>query len=202
MPVSAGSAPLILDACAGPGGKSTHLAQLGARVVATDIRPGRARMVADAAQQLAAGADGDRVHVVVADALRPAVAAGLFDAVLVDAPCTGLGVLRRRPELRWRRDAADPDRLATVQAALLEAAIELVRPGGRLVYSVCTWPEVETVGVVQRLIAVAGDRVQVEDAAILLGRSGDEGSLGAGVQLAPDRDDTDGMYVSVLRRTA
>ncbi len=132
-----------LDVCAAPGGKATGLATLGASVVAADQRFHRARLVVDNAERV-----GARVAVVVSDGRHPPFAAGSFDRVLVDAPCSGLGVLRRRPDARWRIDADAPARLRGLQVELLARAGELVAPGGRLVYSVCTLTEAETSDVV------------------------------------------------------
>src|SRR5207249_3993206 len=84
---------------------------------------------------------------IVADGRAPPLREGVFDRVLVDAPCTGLGVLRRRPDARWRVDASAVEQLAALQRALLRAAAALVRPGGRVVYSVCTLTRAETVGI-------------------------------------------------------
>ncbi len=115
-----------LDLCAAPGGKAT---QLAGKVVAVEKHPGRARELEANVRRLGA----TNVSVVHADALElPAELTG-FDHVLVDAPCSGLGVLNARPDLRWR---AEP--LPDLQRALLEAAAERVRPGGTIVYSVCT----------------------------------------------------------------
>ena len=93
--------------------------------------------------------------VVAADGTRPAVAPGTFDRVLVDAPCSGLGALRRRPEARWRRTPADVEALVPLQRALLVAALDSVRPGGVVLYATCSPVLAETRGVVE---AVLGDR--------------------------------------------
>jgi 16S rRNA (cytosine967-C5)-methyltransferase len=193
----AGEPGLVLDVCAAPGGKTAHLAALGARVASADQHPRRARLVAQAVERLHVG---DRVGVVAADGTAPPWRQGTFDAVLVDAPCTGLGIVRRRPEVRWRRDAADPRRLAELQLRLLEAAAGLLKPGGRLLYSVCTWTQAETVEVTQALLAVAGDLVALEDTAALLGPVGVRLGEDPGVQLAPDTDGVDGFYVCSFRR--
>ena len=144
----------VLDVCAAPGGKATGLALLGADVVACDVRPSRATLMASNIERLEA-----EVPVVVADGLAPPFAAASFDRVLVDAPCSGLGSLRRRADARWRLEPKAPQRLADLQLALLLAAKALVRPGGTLVYSVCTLTAVETTGVVERLLAAAPDLV-------------------------------------------
>jgi 16S rRNA (cytosine967-C5)-methyltransferase len=130
----------VLDACAAPGGKATAIAGAGARVVAGDVRVNRARLIAANASRL----DVD-VDTVVADATRPPFAPGTFDAVLIDAPCSGLGALRRRPDARWRIAPRDIPGLAALQRTMLAACAPLVRPGGRLVYSVCTLTAAESV---------------------------------------------------------
>lgn len=185
----------VLDACAAPGGKATHLAGLGADVVANDLRPARAELVAGAARRLGVA---DRVRTTVGDVTAPPWPPAVFDAVLLDAPCTGLGVVRRRPELRWRRVAGDPRRLGALQLSLLESVSTLVRPGGVLVYSACTWPVAETAEVTSAFLAAHGDRFDVVDLSAALGTAaeGDD----PGVQLAPDTDDVDGMYVAGFRR--
>lgn len=185
----------VLDACAAPGGKATHLAQLGAGVVAADVNPGRGRLITELAERLGLG---PRVSVVAADGTRPPWRAGAFDAVLLDVPCTGLGVTRRRPELRWRRDRGDPARLGRLQLDLLEGASRAVRSGGAIVYSACTWTTAETVDVAQAFLAAHGDRFAAVSPDLPVGsRQPDD----PGVQLAPDRDGVDGMYVAVFART-
>ena len=152
--VEAGPGDRVYDPCAGPGGKATHLSCLvgqGGLVVAADARPGRARLVLRAARRLAAPA-----RVLVQDARIPAVR-GWFDAALVDAPCTGLGAARRRPELLWRPSKRDLAQLARLQVAILVATAELVRPGGRLVYAVCTFPRAETDAAVHAFLAKRPD---------------------------------------------
>lgn len=178
-----------LDVAAAPGGKSTHLAQLGGWVVANDLRPGRARVIAANAQRLNLG---HRVHATVGDGTKPPWPVEAFDVVLLDAPCTGLGVVRRRPELRWRRDHHDISRLASLQGELLECAAQHVRRGGTLVYSVCTWTAEETEGVVDSFLAIYGDEFSV--AAVDLPGARVSQARDPGVQLAPHTNDTDGMY--------
>lgn len=132
---------LIADLCAAPGGKATLLAQSGATVIASDRRIKRARLV----QTNARRTNADTVSPAVADGTAPPLRPGVFDRVLVDAPCSGLGVLRRRPDARWRIDDEGIGRLTRLQRDLLVAAQDLVKPGGRLVYSVCTVTDAETV---------------------------------------------------------
>jgi 16S rRNA (cytosine967-C5)-methyltransferase len=129
----------VLDLCAAPGGKATALAGVGATVVAADVRPSRAALIAANAVRV-----GAVLLTVVADGRRPPWPTSTFDRVLVDAPCSGLGVLRRRPDARWRVEPDDVAALAVLQRDLLTAAMPLVRPGGTLVYSVCTLTTAET----------------------------------------------------------
>ena len=138
----------VLDLCAAPGGKATQLAEVAAEVVAVEKHPGRARELEANAVRLGA----TNLNVICADALElPADVAG-FDRVLVDAPCSGLGVLNSRPDLRWR---ARP--LPELQAALLRTALERVQTGGSVTYSVCTMHSVENEDVVDAVGAQAED---------------------------------------------
>lgn len=183
----------VLDVCSGPGGKATHLAARGARVLATERHPSRAQLVADLARRTGVG-----VEVVVADGTRPPWRTESFDAVLLDVPCTGLGVVRRRPELRWKRSADDVGRLARIQRDLLAASLPLVRPGGMLVYSACTWTAAETTSVVASFV----ERGEAEPASLPTGFPGRLPPREGGAQLRPDLHGTDGMYVSCLKRAS
>lgn len=140
VPVSPGD--LVADLCAAPGGKATALAQRGARVAAADRSLGRVGLITANKDRLGI----DDLHAVNADLLQPPFRHGSFDAVLLDAPCSGLGVLRRRPDARWRIGEHRIAELAELQGRMLAAAAELVRPGGHLVYSVCTLTRAEAVG--------------------------------------------------------
>ncbi|MBF0294283.1 MAG: 16S rRNA (cytosine(967)-C(5))-methyltransferase RsmB [Magnetococcales bacterium] len=128
----------ILDLCAAPGGKTTHLAALAggqARIYAVDRSEWRLRRLRENLERLRVPG----VEVVVGDAVADDYLPGMtFDRVLVDAPCTGSGVIRRHPDIKWRRCAEDPARMAATQSRILEAAARRVRPGGVLVYAVCS----------------------------------------------------------------
>ncbi|MCF6734246.1 RsmB/NOP family class I SAM-dependent RNA methyltransferase [Blastococcus sp. KM273129] len=184
-----------LDVCAGPGGKAGLLAALrpgGVRLTAADRAPHRAELVRRA---LAGEAD---VEVLAADGREPPWAPGSFDRVLLDAPCTGLGALRRRPEVRWRRTPEDVPALVELQTELLAAALASVRPGGVLAYVTCSPHTEETVAVVGT--AAARDDVEVLPVAPLFPEvpgiaRGDFG------QLWPHRHGTDAMFMALLRRT-
>jgi 16S rRNA (cytosine967-C5)-methyltransferase len=191
-----------LDLCAGPGGKAALLAALaagtGARVLANERQPHRARLVAQATRAAAAGLLG----VVAGDGTRPAWRPGTFDRALVDAPCTGLGALRRRPESRWRRQPEDMAALVPLQTALLGAALDSVRPGGVVVYATCSPVVEETAGVVSAVLAGRTD-LALEPAVDLLPEAVDAESahLPGALQLWPHRHGTDAMFVALLRRT-
>lgn len=153
-----GAAPgeRILDACAGVGGKSTHLAALAGGEVeihAADLSRRKLDLAEDAARRL-----GVSLRAIEADLTRPdAPLAASYDRVLLDAPCSGLGVLRRHPEGKWRRKPEDVRALAALQARLLDAVAPRVRPGGVLVYSVCTFTREEGEEQIARLVAARKD---------------------------------------------
>lgn len=132
----------ILDVCAAPGGKSTHMAELAggeAHIVACDISAGRLAQIRDNVSRL----ESPGIRIVAADGLTPAFRGG-FSGVLLDAPCTGLGTLRRHPELKLRARKDDARRMAEKQRDLLRSAAQLCDNGGRIVYSVCTFTQEET----------------------------------------------------------
>ncbi|BBY83986.1 rRNA cytosine-C5-methyltransferase [Mycolicibacterium pulveris] len=183
-----------LDLCAGPGGKTALLAALaassgaGARVTAVEPNPRRAELVEHNTRGLP-------VEVLRVDGRQTGLEPG-FDRLLVDAPCTGLGALRRRPEARWRRTPADVPQLAKLQRELLAAAIELTRPGGVVLYATCSPHLAETVGVVadalRRHPVTALDTRPLFDPVDQLGD-------GPYVQLWPHRHGTDAMFAAALK---
>ena len=181
-----------LDLAAGPGGKAALLgalaAQRGATLDAVEVAPHRADLVRAATRGLP-------VTVHTGDGRRPGLAVGSFDRVLLDAPCTGLGALRRRPDARWRKTAGDVAPLVTLQRELLASAAGLVRPGGLIGYVTCSPHLAETAGVVARRPA----ELEPVDAR---GHLHGVPDLGAGptVQLWPHRHGTDGMFLALLRR--
>jgi len=197
--VAAGGAPApgrIADLCAAPGAKTAHLAARlpAAHITAVELDPGRA---ADLRRLLA------RLGVTTADVTEQDATAlgvdhdGLYQLVLLDAPCSGLGTVATRPDLRWRRRPQDAERLAEVQRTLLRRAARLLSPGGAVVYAVCTLDRRETVDVV----------LTVADAAGLL--HDDLGSTYTGLvdprlptalATMPDRDQTSGFFMARLRR--
>jgi len=142
--VGAGPDDVVIDVCAAPGGKTTAMSASGAFVVGADLNPTRAGLIRSNAERL-----GSDPAVVVADGMLPPIRPGSADKVLVDAPCSGLGSLRRRPDARWRIEASAPCRLAVLQHNLVLAGLELLKPGGTLVYSVCTLTTQEGRGVLE-----------------------------------------------------
>ncbi len=184
-----------VDLCAGPGGKAALLADVLAPtpLIAVELAEHRAKLVG----QALAGTPGEAT-VVVADGRSAPIAAGSAARILVDAPCTGLGALRRRPEARWRRQPEDVARLAVLQQELLQAALELVQPGGAVLYATCSPLPAETRAVVNAVLA-RNSNVVAEDVRPLLGGVPDLGD-GPWVQLWPHRHGTDAMHLSLLRR--
>lgn len=177
----------VLDACAAPGGKATALAAAGAVVVAADVNPTRVGLIEQNADRL-----GLDIETVVADATDPPFEPGSFDAVLVDAPCSGLGALRRRPDARWRIEPTDVTELAVLQRRILDRSAALVRPGGRLVYSVCTLTATESIDHPVPVGFEVDDRPPA---------SGTWRPFGHGWRVLPHDADTDGMVLIRYRRT-
>ena len=193
-----GSDTRWLDMAAGPGGKAALLAGLGidrdVSLLASDRAPHRAGLVARSLR----GAPGHHLAV-AADGTRGPWAPGTFDRVLLDAPCTGLGALRRRPESRWRRSPADVPALVALQSELLQAAVAAVRVGGVVGYATCSPHVAETTLVVDE--AVRAGHVQRLDVRPLLPEVDHLGD-GPDLRLWPHVHGTDGMFLALLRRTS
>jgi len=202
----AGEDQLWLDLCAGPGGKARLLSGLaaarGARLVASDVRPHRARRIREALRRTG---DQDSA-VLVADGRQVPWPPGTFDRVLADVPCSGLGSLRRRPEARWRKTPDDVAELAVLQRELLNAAIDSVRPGGVVAYVTCSPHVAETRDVVTA-VAQAREDVTILDAPAVLpevpalrapgSQPGDDSRF---AQFWPHRHGTDAIFLALLRR--
>lgn len=187
----------VLDACAAPGGKTFHLAEMlgtGGEVVAVELHPRKAEELRREADRR--GLSG-RVRVVCADAARPVpgLEAGSFDAVLVDAPCAGLGTLRRHPELKLRRTPADVARMAELQRRIVRACAALARPGAVVAYSVCSLTRAEGPSVVA---AALGDGLR--RAAPPAGFPDDVLSPDGDLLTLPSRHGCDGFFAARLVR--
>ena len=194
-----GEDELWLDICAGPGGKAALLAATvagrGGRLVAAELAPHRARLVKRALQPIPG------LHkAITANALEPAWRPGIFDRVIADVPCTGLGALRRRPEARWRRAGTDVALLAETQKKLLASALDAARPGGIVGYVTCSPHLAETRLVVEDVLRTRTDVRQLDARPYLPGvpELGD----GPDVQLWPHVHGTDAMYLALLQRTS
>jgi 16S rRNA (cytosine967-C5)-methyltransferase len=197
---------LWLDLCAGPGGKAALLAALaaerGAALVANEPQSHRSELVHRSLTTTDATFAPGVVGVVTADGTTPPYAAGTFDRVLVDAPCTGLGALRRRPEARWARKPDDLVTLVMLQRSLVSAALDVVRPGGVVLYATCSPLISETANVVKAIDQARSDAV-LEDARSLLPDVPDsDGPVPGTLQLWPHRHGTDAMFMALFRRTA
>lgn len=193
-----------LDLCAGPGGKAALLAAeartQGATLLANEVVPGRAGLV----RQALAAVD-PTVEVRTGDGRTLGTEQpGAFDRILLDAPCTGLGALRRRPEARWRKSASDVEPLATLQGELLDSAVRALAPGGLLAYVTCS----PHLGETRRVLALAQERHALElvdTPAVLRGVTSAPLPLPDGtphVQLWPHRHGTDAMFIQLLRLRA
>lgn len=189
-----------LDTCAGPGGKAAlwaaEAAGRGATLLAVERAPHRADLVRRALAAVPRGV----AEVLTADATAPTWPAESFDRVLLDAPCSGLGALRRRPESRWRRTPQDVECLIPLQRELVERAVDATRRGGVTAYVTCSPVLAETAGVVDALLS-ARDDVELLDATELLAEVPDcVGPRPGTVQLWPHRHGTDAMFLALLRR--
>jgi 16S rRNA (cytosine967-C5)-methyltransferase len=186
----------VLDMCAAPGAKTTHLAALmrgQGQLVAVEQDERRARALAANCERMGAA----WVEVIHADARG--APAGPFDRILLDPPCSDLGTLQSRPDVRWHKSPDLIERLAALQRELIDAALERLAPGGVLVYSTCTISAIENEEQVDRVLADRPD-VRRDD----LTRDRPEvahPSADGYLQLLPHRDGADGFFISRLRRS-
>ncbi len=196
----------VLDLCAAPGGKTTHIAELQrdqGHITACDIHPHKLRLIEESALRL-------QLHTIAVEALDGRAVSlrkewlNHFDAVLVDAPCSGFGVLRHRPDVRWQRSKDDVEALTKLQTELLSAALDVVRPGGVVVYSTCTLLPEENERVVEAVLERRRGEVVCDDlhndlpAAVAphVARNG----LFPDALLTPEQFGTDGFYMARLRK--
>ena len=185
----------VLDACAAPGGKSAHLLELAPGIALTALDN-------DAARLARVGDTLRRLHLDDAVALRCADAAEFdrwwdgvaFDAVLLDAPCSATGIIRRQPDIKWHRRESDLAALTTLQDRLLDALWRVLRPGGRLLYSTCSILAEENAQRIDAFLARTAD-AEVQPLDARYGRAS-----GAGRQRLPGEDDMDGFFYALLRK--
>jgi len=191
----------VLDVCGAPGGKSTHLAQLmgdEGTVMALDVHPHKLELIRQNCRRLGIKI----VQAVLKDARNlPGPFAEWADYVLVDAPCSGLGVLRRKPDARWRKEPAQMAGLVRLQEAVLRAAAHCVRAGGVLVYSTCSLMHEENLGQVQNFLDRHPDFVLENLAPFLPGELAEPALLARGyVTMYPHVQGTDGFFIARMRR--
>jgi len=192
----------VLDACAAPGGKTTHLAERmdnEGEIIACDIHPHKEQLIRETAGRLG----HSMIRTVVSDALDlPERDLGQFDRILLDAPCTGFGVIRRKPDLKWNKSEADIREIANLQYRLLERMAGMLKPGGKMVYSTCTIEPEENQHLVERFVAEHPeyqlDRSLIDDLppAVRTITNGDKGY----VQLLPHQFHSDGFFIARLIR--
>jgi 16S rRNA (cytosine967-C5)-methyltransferase len=193
----------VIDLCAAPGGKTTHLAQLmqnKGEILAVDIHPHRLSLLEENARRLgltiisALAADGREL---------PAKWHNYADHLLLDAPCSGLGVLGRRADARWRKQPEDIQKMAALSFALLCAAAAYVKPGGYLCYTTCTITEEENSGNVKRFLDARPDfkPAPMNKLAGLLTEEQDKrAALNGALQLLPQRQGLEGFFISLMRK--
>ncbi|MEY2673933.1 MAG: hypothetical protein RLZZ514_498 [Actinomycetota bacterium] len=189
-----------LDLCAGPGGKAVLLAAVAKAndsvLTCVEPAPHRAELV-----RKALAASGLTAKVMQLDGRA---VTGSFDRVLVDAPCTGLGALRRRPEARWRKSPSDLKELNALQKELIEAAWAALKPGGVLTYSTCSPHPSETTAIVEQALRKFGASAELLNSNAILSEIEPSLRLNPNrktAQLWPDRDDTDAMFIAVIRKS-
>jgi 16S rRNA (cytosine967-C5)-methyltransferase len=186
----------VLDMCSAPGGKTTHLAEMmgnRGRIVALDIYDTKLARVAENAKRLGISI----IETKCLDAREAGrIFEGMADRVLLDAPCSGLGVLRRRPDARWRKSEEEISHLPGLQHELLESAARAVRPGGVIVYSTCTIESAENEEVIRSFLAMHEEFVQ-ETAGMFLPLRPIKSDT---VQFFPQRNGIDGFFIARLRR--
>lgn len=192
----------VLDACAAPGGKTTHIAQYldpaqGGHVTALDLHDNKVRLITQNAKRLGLA---DRVEAYALDARQAGdqFAPQSFDAVLVDAPCSGLGLIRRKPEIRYEKSPADITHLHGTQLAILNGVADLVKIGGRLTYSTCTMIREENQDVVASFLTAHPDFTQV---AVPVAAPVDHAHGAPCLQIFPDDYGTDGFFIASFVRT-
>ncbi|WP_449241352.1 16S rRNA (cytosine(967)-C(5))-methyltransferase RsmB [Desulfoscipio gibsoniae] len=193
----------VLDAASAPGGKATHLAQLmqnQGEILALDVHEHKIRLIEENCRRLGVQV----VRPVLADAREiPEEYAKWADYVLVDAPCSGLGVLRRRPDSRWRKDEKQINSLAELQAQILDAAAVALKPGGVLVYSTCTITREENLGQVESFLHRHPDFKWDSLAGLLPDSLDHETTMGRGyLQILPHLHGLDGFFMARLRKSS
>lgn len=191
---------LVIDVCSAPGGKATHIAELmqnKGQVLARDVHEHKIGLIEEAALRLGI----DIINAEVFDAQQEdARLMGKADGVLVDAPCTGLGIIRRKPDIKWTRTQKDLDEIVKLQEKILNISSRYVKPGGVLVYSTCTIEPKENEELVNNFLK-DNRNFELEDISGVLPKGLEKDTEKEGyIQLYPNVDDVDGFFISKLRR--
>jgi 16S rRNA (cytosine967-C5)-methyltransferase len=189
----------VLDGCSAPGGKATHLAQLmenSGEIIALDLYEHRLALVEANARRL--GVKIIQTACLDVREIKPAHF-GLFDHILLDVPCSGLGVIRRKPDIKWRRQEEDIISLAVLQREILAAAVRVLKPGGTLVYSTCTNEPEETEEIIRDFLSHHSDFTAAELTPYLpVGWQEQTGAYG--IQLYPHLQQVDGFFIAKLQK--
>ncbi|AJE53403.1 16S rRNA (cytosine(967)-C(5))-methyltransferase RsmB [Paenibacillus polymyxa] len=191
----------VLDCCAAPGGKTAHMAELmkdRGRIVANDLHAHKHQLIREQANRLGL----DAVETVTGDALdlKERYAPASFDRILLDAPCSGFGVIRRKPDLRWSKTAEDVRDITQLQHELLDSVAGLLKPGGILVYSTCTIEPDENEGQLARFLSEHPEYELAKDHSFPDVNHEMDGIQKGSVQLLPQHFHSDGFYIARLRR--
>lgn len=189
----------VLDACSAPGGKATHLAQLmqnRGTLLARDIHEHKLKLIEDAAARLGIDIIKSELH----DAIVPdTIHDRTFDRVLLDAPCTGLGIIRRKPDIKWARETKDLESITALQKQLIQTVSKTVKPGGVLVYSTCTILPEENENQVNAFLEQNMD-FEADDIAPFIPPDLAVHAKGCMLQLYPNRDGIDGFFIARIKR--
>lgn len=189
----------VLDACSAPGGKATHMAQLmgnKGKIIACDIHEHKIKLINESAARLGINIIESRLN----DASIPnAEFEGIFDKVLLDAPCTGLGIIRRKPDIKWSRKEKDIDEIVSLQRRLIRNVSRWLKPGGAFVYSTCTLLPEENEAVVNGFLAENVD-FEADDIRKFIPEELASRAKGCMLQLYPNTDGTDGFFISRIKR--
>lgn len=192
---------LVLDCCAAPGGKTAHMGEImkdRGRIIANDLHPHKKNLIREQADRL--GLECIEVVTGDASALPDCYPAASFDRILLDAPCSGFGVIRRKPDLRWSKSPEDVEAIASLQAGLLDRVSGLLKPGGLLVYSTCTIEPAENEGQIERFLKEHPDFRRVEEQDAVWGGAAAELSERGALQILPQHFHSDGFYIARLQR--
>lgn len=189
----------VLDACSAPGGKATHMAQLmknKGKIIACDVHEHKLKLIDDSAKRLGI----DIIESELMDASMPnSKYEGAFDKVLLDAPCTGLGIIRRKPDIKWSRQTKDIEAIASLQRRLIRNVSGWVKPGGVMVYSTCTVLPEENENVVNDFLMENKD-FEADDIKSFIPKELACHAKGCSLQLYPNRDGIDGFFISRIKR--